>query len=187
VRICRKWRSFMIRIQSSNSRGSVCDHPFTDRVRPRCSGWTGKDPDAVRGEDRIESSGKPGVPIPEQEPQAEGSVAEAHQQVASGLGGPRTARVRAHSDQKRSAGAMLDRDQRVDPPEQHGYPVGLGNAMRRADLHSSCAGRSWMIVGCCCCRRFYLCQDRLKCFLLSCEAVGGWFMRWLWCSGSWRR
>ena len=35
------------------------DHPFTDRVRPRCSGWTGKDPDAVRGEDRIESSDKP--------------------------------------------------------------------------------------------------------------------------------
>src|SRR5437588_132149 len=27
-------------------------------------------------------------------------------------------------------------------------PVGLGNAMRRADLHSSRAGRSWMIVGC---------------------------------------
>ena len=30
--------------------------------------------------------------------------------------------------------------------------VGLGNAMRRPDLYSSCTGRSWMIVGCCCCR-----------------------------------
>ena len=49
-----------------------------------------------------------GVPVPEQELQAAGSVAEVDQQVASGLGGPRTARVRAHSDQKRSAGAMLD-------------------------------------------------------------------------------
>jgi hypothetical protein len=43
VRICRKWRSLMIRIRSSNSRRSVCDHPFTDRVRPRCSGWTGRE------------------------------------------------------------------------------------------------------------------------------------------------
>jgi len=25
----------------------------------------------------------------------------------------------------------------------------------------------------CCCRRFYLCQDRLKCILLLCEPVGG--------------
>lgn len=30
-------------------------------------------------------------------------------------------------------------------------PVGLENSMRRPDLRSSCAGRSWMIVGCCCC------------------------------------
>jgi hypothetical protein len=41
------------------------------------------------------------------------ALGEVHEQVASGLGGPRTARVRAHSDQKRSAGAMLDRDQRA--------------------------------------------------------------------------
>jgi len=123
VRICRKWRSFMIRIRLSNSRRSVCDHPFTDRVRPRCSGWTGKDPDAVRGEDRIERRGESGVSVSEQERQGAGTVGEIHQQVAGGLGGPCTGRMGTHPGQRRPAGAMLDRDQRVDPLEKHGIDV----------------------------------------------------------------
>jgi hypothetical protein len=38
------------------------------------------------------------------------------------------------------------------PPQSARRPVGLGNAMRRLGLYSSCAGRWWMIVGCCCYR-----------------------------------
>ena len=36
------------------------NHPFADRVRPGCSGRIGQDPDAVRGEDRVERPGKTG-------------------------------------------------------------------------------------------------------------------------------
>ena len=42
---------------------------------------------------------------------------EIHQQVAGGLSGPRTGRMRRHSDQMCPAGAMFDRDQCVDPFE----------------------------------------------------------------------
>ena len=99
------------------------DHSFADRVRPGRLWWTGEDPDALCGEDRVESSGESGVPVPEEKLKGGGSVAEVHQQVTSGLGGPRTAGVRAHADQKCSAGAMLHRDQRGDSPEQHGVHV----------------------------------------------------------------
>jgi len=53
--------------------------------------------------------------------------------VAGILGGPRPGRVCAHLEQMRSAGAMLDCDQDLDPPEHdsvHGHEVhgedGLG-------------------------------------------------------------
>jgi len=41
-------------------------------------------------------------------------------QVAGSLGSPRPGRVRGHADQVCPAGAMLDRDQDVDPPEHDG-------------------------------------------------------------------
>jgi hypothetical protein len=100
--------SFMIRIRSSSSRRSVCDHPFTDRVRLRRSGCTGQDLDAVRGEDRIERRGESGVSVSEQEHQGAGAVGEVQQQGAGGVGGPRTGRIGAHHGQRRPAGAMLD-------------------------------------------------------------------------------
>jgi hypothetical protein len=46
----------------------------------------------------------------------------------------------------------------VFKPGRHGpdapplHPVGLENSMQRPDLRSSCADRSWMIVGCCRCQ-----------------------------------
>src|SRR5690348_6755006 len=44
------------------------------------------------------------------------AVGEVHQQIAGGLGGPRPGRVCTHPEQMRSAAAMLDCDQDVDPP-----------------------------------------------------------------------
>ena len=49
--------------------------------------------------------------------------ARVDQQVAGGLGGPRPTRVCAHPEQMRSAGAMLDPAQDVDPPERDGVYV----------------------------------------------------------------
>jgi len=135
VRIRRRWRSLTTRTLSSSSRRSVCDHAFADRIRPGCSGRTGQDPDAISGEDRIERPAEPGVLVPEQEREGGGVIGKVHQQSAGGLGGPRTGRVRGHAEQVCLAGAVLDRDQRVDPPENHGvhrdevhgqYGLGLG-------------------------------------------------------------
>ena len=36
------------------------------------------------------------------------------------------------------------------PRHPRGHPVGLEYSMQCPDLRSSCSGRSWMIVGCCC-------------------------------------
>jgi hypothetical protein len=60
-RVCRKWRSLTIRILSSSSRRSV---PIIRSqiafARGAAGGlWTGEDPDAVCGEDRIECPGEP--------------------------------------------------------------------------------------------------------------------------------
>jgi hypothetical protein len=40
--------------------------------------------------------------------------------------------------------------------QAHADPVGLEYSMQRPDLRSSRSGRSWMIVGCCCCRSFII-------------------------------
>jgi hypothetical protein len=37
-------------------------------------------------------------------------------------------------------------------PRREVHPVGLEYSMQCPDLGCSCAGWSWMIVGCCCCR-----------------------------------
>jgi hypothetical protein len=75
------------------------------------------------GEDCVERPGEPGVSVPEQKFYGADAVGEVHHEVAGGLGGPRPGRMRAHPDQMYPAGAMLDRDQDVDPPEQDGVHV----------------------------------------------------------------
>jgi hypothetical protein len=50
-------------------------------------------------EDRVECPGESGIPVPEQELDGDDTVAEVHQQVASGLGGPLYGGVRAHPEQ----------------------------------------------------------------------------------------
>ena len=42
------------------------DHSFADRVCARRLWWIGQDADALRGEDRVECSSEPGIPVAEQ-------------------------------------------------------------------------------------------------------------------------
>jgi hypothetical protein len=100
-----------------------CDHAFADRVRPGRSGWTGEDPDALCGEDRVECLGEPAVSVSEQERYACGAVGDVPQQIPGGLGGPCTGRVRGHSCQRCPATTVLDRDQGVDSSQHHGVYV----------------------------------------------------------------
>jgi hypothetical protein len=55
------------------------DHSFADRIRPRRPRWTGQDPDALRGEDRVERPGEPGVTVSEQELDRGDALAEVYQ------------------------------------------------------------------------------------------------------------
>jgi hypothetical protein len=82
-----------------------------------------EDPDAIGGEDRVECPGEAKVSVSKQERHGGGAVGEVHEQVADGLGGPRAGRVRVHAEQRGPAGAVLDRDQRVEPSEKYGVPV----------------------------------------------------------------
>jgi hypothetical protein len=75
------------------------------------------------GEDRVERLGESGIAVSEQKLDRGGPVAEVHHQIASDLSGPCTGRMRAHSRQVRPAGAMLNRDQGIDPGEEHGVHV----------------------------------------------------------------
>jgi hypothetical protein len=75
------------------------DHSFADRVCSRRSRWSSQDSDAVRGEDRVECPGEPGVSVPEQERQGCHTIGEVHQKVASSLGGPRPGRMCRHPSQ----------------------------------------------------------------------------------------
>ena len=96
------------------------DQSFANCVRPGRSGWTGKDPYALRGEDLVERAGEPGVTVSEEKDDGGDTVIEVHHEVPSGLGGPRPRWMRRHPGQMCPARAMLDGDQRVDSPEQHG-------------------------------------------------------------------
>jgi hypothetical protein len=122
-----------IKILSSSSRRRVCDHAFADRVRSERLGWTGQGPDVIRSEDSVERPAESAGAVPEHKLEGGDALGEVHQQVAGGLGGPCSGRVCAHLEQMCSAGAMLDCDQDLDPPEHdgvHGHEVhgedGLG-------------------------------------------------------------
>ena len=96
------------------------DEPFADRVRLRGLRRAGQDPDALRGEHGIEGAGELARAVPDQELHRGYSLAQVHQEVASGLRRPRAVRVRGDAGQVSPAGAVLDDHQRVDTAEQHG-------------------------------------------------------------------
>jgi hypothetical protein len=112
-----------IKILSSNSRRSVPNHAFADRVRSGRLGWTGEGPDVLGSEDSVEGPAESGIAVPEYTLKDADAVGEVPQQVAGGVGGPCSARVRADPEQMCSAGVTLDSDQGVDPPERNGVYV----------------------------------------------------------------
>src|SRR5205814_10217599 len=81
--------------------------PLGDSVRPRRLRGRADDLDVGGGEHRIERGGELAVPIPQQEPQLIGSIAEIYQQVPGLLSGPGASRVRGDAGQVDLAGAQL--------------------------------------------------------------------------------
>jgi hypothetical protein len=120
VRIRRRWCSLTARTLSRSSRRRVPIMRSQIAFRSGCPGWAGEDPDAIGGEDRIECPGEARVSVSKQKRHGGGAVGE---QVAGGLGGPRAGRVRGHAEQMGPAGAVLDRDQRIEPSEKYGVHV----------------------------------------------------------------
>src|ERR1035437_10612309 len=78
--------------------------PFADRVRPRRLHGRGVDLHADRGEDGVERVGVLGIPVPDQELQAAGAVAEVHEGVAGLLHGPGGGRVGGDAGQVDAGG-----------------------------------------------------------------------------------
>jgi hypothetical protein len=122
VRIRRKWRSLTIRILSSSSRRRVPIIRSQMALAPGAFA-TIDGIQALCGEDRVECSSEPTVPVAEQELHGGEAVTEIHHQIASGLRGPCPGGLRAHPDQMGPSGTVLDRDQRIDPPEKYGVHV----------------------------------------------------------------
>jgi hypothetical protein len=86
--------------------------------------------------------------VPEQTRQGGDSLSEVPQQIAGGLGGPCPARRGAHPEQMRPAGAMLDRDQNLDPLEDDGLYLQQvhgqdGPGLRGEDLAPTRSGPAW--------------------------------------------
>ncbi len=96
------------------------DDPFADRVRSGRLRRAGENPDAFRLEHRVEGAGKLAGAIPDQEPDRSRALPEAHQKVARRLSRPRAVRIRGEAGQVNAAGAVLDDDQGVDAPQEHG-------------------------------------------------------------------
>lgn len=106
--------SFMVDQQPVGAFGAdAADEPFRVAVRP---GRTGRDlhnVDAFGGEDGVEGSGELGVPIADQEAEGADLIAQVHQQIAGGLGGPGRGRVSGHPQNMHpaSADSMMKRTQ----------------------------------------------------------------------------
>ena len=73
-------------VQTLPARGA--NPALRERVRPRRPRWRAHDPHALRREDRVERSNELRIPIPDQERDLGGPVAQIHHQVAGLLGHP---------------------------------------------------------------------------------------------------
>ncbi len=97
------------------------DPPFSDRVW-RLHGRE-QDPDALRGEDRIEGVGELRVPVTDEELELPDAVCQAHDQVAGLLGHPRPGRAGGHAQDVDTTGSKLDHEQHMQALEQDGVDV----------------------------------------------------------------
>ena len=109
------------------------DHPFADRVRSGRLRRAAENPDSFRREHGVEGTGELARAVPDQELDRGRALAEVHHGVAGRLRGPRAIRVPGDPGQVGTAGAMLDDDQGVDAPQEHGVHV---NEIGRKDAAS---------------------------------------------------
>jgi hypothetical protein len=83
----------------------------------------GEDPGTLCREHGIEGAGELPGTVPDQELDRCGALAEVPQEVTRCLCRPRAVGVRGGPGQVSAAGAVLDDDQRVDAPQEHGVHV----------------------------------------------------------------
>jgi hypothetical protein len=72
--------------------------PFRIGIRARAPGRDFHGLDAGASQERVEGCGELPGPVPDQEPEVHGAIAEIHQEVADLLCGPRPVRVRGHAE-----------------------------------------------------------------------------------------
>jgi hypothetical protein len=99
------------------------DHPFADGVRSRRPRQAGENPDAVCQEYGVQGVGALTCTVPDQESDWRGALLEIHQEVAGRLRCPRAVGVLGDAAQVNPAGAVLNDDQDIDAPQQHGVHV----------------------------------------------------------------
>lgn len=84
------------------------DHAFADRVCPGRRGWAFEYADASVGQDGVGAGGELPAAISSHELEEVGTIAEVHEEMAGGLGGPRSIWVGGGAEQVNPAGAVLD-------------------------------------------------------------------------------
>jgi hypothetical protein len=113
----------------------AADKSFCVTVRPGRARRGLDHGDVFGGEDGVDGIGELAVPVADQKAEGVDLVAQVHQQVAGGLGGPGCGWVSGHSEDVHPAGAHLHHEQDVEPAQGDGVegkevggqqPGGLG-------------------------------------------------------------
>jgi hypothetical protein len=95
------------------------DPPLGVRVRPRRPHRRDEHLDPLRSQDHVEHGGEPGITIADQEPEPGDILTDLHDQVSGLLCDPRPHWMRRHPEHMDPTGRDLDREQDVQPLEQH--------------------------------------------------------------------
>jgi hypothetical protein len=106
------------------------DPAFGYSIRARRLDRSLHDPPADRGGHCVERRGELRIPVPDQELRTVSVALEVHQQVAGLLSHPRAGRVGGDAGQVHTSGAVLDEEQHVQAPQEHGVDV---EEVRRQD------------------------------------------------------
>jgi hypothetical protein len=96
---------------------------LADGVGSGCLRRAGENPDACGGEHSVEGVSELACAVPDQELNGICALAEAHQQVARRLCRPLAVGVGGDACEVNAAGAVLNDDQGIDAPEEHGIHV----------------------------------------------------------------
>jgi hypothetical protein len=106
------------------------DDSLADGVRSGRLRRAGENPDARSREHGVEGPGELAGAIPDQELDRGRALAEIHQEITRRLRRPRAVGVGGDAGQVNAASAVLDDDQGVDAPQEHGVHM---------DVMRSCA------------------------------------------------